>query len=340
MTVSNPYLLPQSERYSWVRKHLSIVSWMERYYPVYAKALTRLSTPGARFNGPCFGHKEEKGNALLVDEVTGRVLCYGECGWKGIDLTELEYLRAGGSKQAACKRLLLLWQKGLLRTKEETPPQPTRRKKRESPPMGRQAGPRPVKVNWDWRENLRALSVRHCRMLANQRGVSEATVREAERRGLLFAIRSLEGWAWLVTDSERQTASWRLLSGQPWKSGRVKAKCLPGSDAKRIIGVREALGYEWAVLVEGGPDLLAALELWPDQGVVCALSANSRFDEQQLTDLYNAKVSVLVYPHNDVSGQRALLEWKRSLCGHRIQMEWSDLGGYKDLNDYLTRRML
>jgi hypothetical protein len=335
MTTSDPYTLPQSERYGWIRQHLSIMSWIERYHPTYAAGLMRLNTPGARFNGPCFGHKEEKGNALLVDEVTGRVVCYGECGWKGIDLTELEYIRAAGSKQAACERLLSAWQKGLLRTKETACASAThQRTKRESPINTTQTGPRPVSV-WDWREQLRSLTVRQRQTLASQRGLKTENIREAERRGLLYAIRSLEGWAWLITDGERQTASWRLFSGQPWRSGRVKAKCLPGSKAASIIGVREALQYDWAVLVEGGPDLLAAMDVWFDLGVVCALSANSRFDEQQLTDLKEAEVGMVICAHNDASGRKAAAEWERQLRSVRIRVRHYDLHGHKDLNNYV-----
>ena len=154
---------------------------------------------------------------------------------------------------------------------------------------------------------------------------------EAERRGLLFACKSLEGWAWLVTDGDRQTASWRRLDGQPWRGGRVKAKCLPLTEAKRIIGVREALSYKWSVLVEGGPDLLAALDLWPDRGVLCALSANSDFQQQQLIAVKEAKVKVLICAHNADKGLRAGARWERQLGG----VEWFNLRGCKDLNDYV-----
>jgi hypothetical protein len=114
----------------------------------------------------------------------------------------------------------------LLRAKEEPPLYPTRREKKRSPLNAVQTGPRPVKVNWDWRENLRALTDEQRQTLARQRGLRVSVIKEAERRGLLFAVKSLEGWAWLVTDGKRETASWRRLDGQPWKAGGTQGKVL------------------------------------------------------------------------------------------------------------------
>jgi hypothetical protein len=37
-------------------------------------------------------------------------------------------------------------------------------------------------------------------------------------------------------------------------------------DANCLVGVKEALRYRLVVLVEGGPDLLTALDLWPNRG--------------------------------------------------------------------------
>ena len=80
--------------------------------------------------------------------------------------------------------------------------------------------------------------------------------------GLLSCADSREGRAWIITDSRRRNAQaapdiWPTMGAHR----RMKAWTLPGSQAAWPIGLREASSFSAIALVEGGPDLLAALHL-------------------------------------------------------------------------------
>jgi hypothetical protein len=97
--------------------------------------------------------------------------------------------------------------------------------------------------------------------IAMLRSLSPEGVALAHERGLLFCADTIEGRAWIVTDSRRNNAQARRMDGEKWERIDAKAWTLPGSVGALPIGLHEALDFPNIALVEGGPDLLAAFHL-------------------------------------------------------------------------------
>jgi hypothetical protein len=153
--------------------------------------------------------------------------------------------------------------------------------------------------------------------IAELRGLSCESVSIAAGRGLLFCADSIEGRAWIISDSYRKNAQARLLSGRPWAAG-MKAKTLPGSEAAWPIGLREAEPFQGIALVEGGPDLLAAIHLAWCIGAedliapVAMLGASNQIPETALS-LFASK-RVRIFMHEDVAGHNAARRWALRLA--------------------------
>lgn len=172
--------------------------------------------------------------------------------------------------------------------------------------------------------------------IAKLRGLSVEGVALAVERGLLYCAESREGRAWILTDSRRVSAQARRLDGQPWERIRAKAWTLPGSEAAWPIGLPEAAAYPGIALVEGGPDLLAALHLAVTQGTadrmapVVMLGAGQCIPREALP--FFARKRVRIFLHADEAGQQAGQRWHQ-----RIKAAAQVVDGYLceggDLND-------
>jgi hypothetical protein len=141
--------------------------------------------------------------------------------------------------------------------------------------------------------------------------------------------------SWVITDRTREQAMRRRLDGMPY-SGGAKSKLLPGCSGKTQIGLFEALSCqgEQIVIVEGGPDLLAALGYFSNSGVVCMPSAHTDFCTIACKEL--ARRKVLIIPHADEAGMKALARWEQQL-GRKADIEWIELDdGAKDFNQWLS----
>jgi len=188
-------------------------------------------------------------------------------------------------------------------------------------------------------------------LLAKLRNLNLEAVQVASERGLLLFADMHDGdstiTAWIITDQDRRNGQARRLDGLCWQSlpGTPKAKTLPGSQAARPVGIGEAAAYPCIALVEGGPDLLAALHFAWAEGhegevtPVAMLGASLTIPDDALP-MFTGK-RVRIFPHLDNAGQEAAVRWERQLtsagaavdCFNLANIRTSDRGPVGDLND-------
>jgi hypothetical protein len=167
---------------------------------------------------------------------------------------------------------------------------------------------------------LRPAQAGELEALAKLRGFKVETLAEAQRRGLL-AFASVWGRvAWCVCDPGGRIAEGRRLDGLPWEAyGSMPArKCHAwGGQKNWPVNLEKAAQSSKLAIVEGGPDLLSALEIMRREGaagvdVVALLgAANTRLDAAALP-FFKGKI-VRLFPHADEAGQRAAREWALAL---------------------------
>ena len=185
------------------------------------------------------------------------------------------------------------------------------------------------------------------RAMAQQRGLSVEGLELASDRGLLW-FGSPKGLpAWIVTDGERINAQARQMNGARWEHlpNPPKAYTLPGSQARWGIGAKEADGFPFVALTEGGPDFAAAHCFIVAEGreadvaVVGMMGAYNDHLETALTYLANKRVRI--FPHADAAGEFAAVRWAAQLerVGCTVDafrfngLRRADGGAVKDLND-------
>ncbi len=165
------------------------------------------------------------------------------------------------------------------------------------------------------------------RRLAALRGVSEAAVVKMAERGLLYFCEYHGRECWLITDRDKINAQVRRLDGGKW--GEVKALTLPNSWAKWPIGIGTAGAN--ILLVEGGPDLLAACEAILaeklDCSPVCMFGAALEIHPAAVPLFYRKRVCIV--PHNDEAGGKAAAKWMKQIQGEIRPLP----AAVKDLND-------
>ncbi|MDC0065544.1 CHC2 zinc finger domain-containing protein [Verrucomicrobia bacterium] len=153
--------------------------------------------------------------------------------------------------------------------------------------------------------------------LAKLRNVSPEAVGFCVNRGLLFFSKWKSQPAWLITDRTRINSQVRRLDGKPWKQVKAKAWTIKGSKALWPIGVEEAIPYPNILLVEGGPDLLAAAHFIccenreEDTAIIAILGATHSIPGEALVHLAGKRVRI--YGHNDTSGSAAVTRWANQL---------------------------
>jgi hypothetical protein len=181
--------------------------------------------------------------------------------------------------------------------------------------------------------------------IARLRGLSPEGVSLAVERGLLFCADSEEGRAWVLADSKRVNAQARRLDGKLWERIDAKAWTLPGSVGNWPIALREALDFPAIVLVEGGPDLLAAFHLaWCSDAEsylgVIAMMGRPPILESVLPRFAGKRVRI--FADADEQGLEAEGRW-----WHQLESAGAKVDGYsfadflrsdgepvKDLNDF------
>ena len=195
-------------------------------------------------------------------------------------------------------------------------------------------------------------------LVAESRHISmEAVSLGLVLRTLTFSI--VQGYrCWMLTDAEGRCAEARRLDGMPFPEcgplARRKAHTLRGSRKSWPVGVavlRRVPDFRTLLLVEGGPDYLAALhfaqglERWDVLPVaMLGRGTGTKIDPAAL-ELMRGR-SVRIYPHNDADGGgvKSARIWATQLheVGCEVDLfEFSDLHStdgtpIKDLNDCTT----
>lgn len=181
--------------------------------------------------------------------------------------------------------------------------------------------------------------------LAALRGLSVDGCLLCAERGLLrFCI-----WrgqpCWVVTDSLRINAQVRRMSGQRWSEIDAKAWTFRGSRAAWPLGIGESRLYRVVLLVEGGPDLLAAHHFihahlrQGDAAAVALLGASHAIPNDVLPEFKGKRVRICA--HADTAGINAAERWRAQLRGLAQKVDVADFsplwkadgGEVKDLND-------
>jgi hypothetical protein len=118
----------------------------------------------------------------------------------------------------------------------------------------------------------------------------------------------------------------------------LKAKTLPGSLAQIPVGRYFDTRFPLVVVVEGGPDVLAAyaaihrLGLLDKVSVCGVLGAGMRIPPGAIASMAGRRVRIL--QHNDSAGYKAADEWAKQLHGCRAKVDiWTPGADGADLND-------
>lgn len=157
---------------------------------------------------------------------------------------------------------------------------------------------------------------------------------------------------WIVTDETRRIAEARRLDGKPFPAvgtlGERKAHTIKGSTKAWPVGLRlrivpERLREFAVVLVEGGPDLMAAyaaLARLPmgarDVHPVAMLGTSATIALDALGAVAGRVVVILA--HGDDPGREAGRRWAKQLSGAGCRVTVRGLPDGKDLSDLLTER--
>lgn len=207
--------------------------------------------------------------------------------------------------------------------------------------------PNPVRTN-----NATGLSLHHGtpaqhQTLADLRNVGTMAVKLAVENSLLRFGTWHDQAVWAVTDPTENNTQLRRMDGKPMKVGdnERKSHTVKGSTASWPIGIKQALDVPCIMLVEGGPDMLAAYSriVWEnreaDTRPVAMLGASNSIPDIALP--YFRKKRVRIYPHCDEAGVRAAERWSEQLlpAGCRpmtfslMGLEQRDGSPVGDLND-------
>jgi hypothetical protein len=302
--------------------------------------------------GQCPFHAGRRKTFTVSDERPDCAHCYGaSCGWDG-DVFQFFRDRHGVDFPAAVAALAGM--AGL------APLPPGVKIKAGAKPRAEK--PRPAMEKPEMPE-LRPLTDDEQARLANLRGVSLAGVKRAiEERLVFFSYWPLAGngeadsrtrTAWCVTDDSRLTAAFRRMDGAPWfeecKSWNLK-------NARWTVGVASLRGRSRVLLVEGGPDMLAAWHIIEMHGeaehvAVVAMLGGAGIAPEALELLQGCQVRIIADHDEPVertftkqppvtvrAGLEAAGRWLWQLRDAGIAADVVNLGalemeGVKDLND-------
>jgi hypothetical protein len=310
-----------SQLFEWNRSYISLLGFINAELP----GLKPLSIGENKC--PLPKHQENEGQSFYIDERRGRCYCRGRCNITGADISQIGAIIWNCTNTEAAKRIY--------NDRAKYPRRKTwarvGRKKRSH-------------YTWNWGAHLTKLTKSEMSDLAWQRQIPKSGIQRASSLGLLWRLPAnfnseksrRQGDAWVITDSTLKQAMRRRMDGDNWYGG-AKSKLLPGCSGKTEIGLKEALSHKRIVVVEGGPDLLAALGYFPGRGVICMPSAYTDFSSQARRALIKPRYTISIIPHNDEAGTKALERWTQQL--RKAQIEWMELPeGIKDFNDWLSLR--
>lgn len=195
--------------------------------------------------------------------------------------------------------------------------------------------------------------------VAWKRQISVEAVKKASQLGLLYRSNVCQQSSWLLTDPARRIAEARRLSGEPFPPlGQLmsrKAHTIHGSSKSWPVGVALLESYPTAraiMLVEGGPDYLAALHFSLLMGEHNVLPIAMLGRQSGQAGIHPLALNLLrgrrvrIYPHADADGggMKSANGWATQLhrCGCSVDfytfnnLQRSDGTPVKDLNDLTT----
>jgi hypothetical protein len=193
-----------------------------------------------------------------------------------------------------------------------------------------------------WPPDIKEPSEAECRALGELRSLSPEAFFTAGRLGTLKVATVYSAPAWIITDPSGICAEARRFDGARY--GDKKSFALPGSKKSWPVGIetsRPELGALGNILlVEGGPDYFAALELATQSEInfrpAAMLGANCSIGPEAERHFHGA--TVLIIPHNDPAGIRAGERWaeQSSALGAKKIFVQSLPIEHDDLNEFLS----
>ena len=192
--------------------------------------------------------------------------------------------------------------------------------------------------------------------VARSRGLHPYAVKMAVELGTLRFGKVCGYPSWILLDGSMTLAEARRIDGRPFEAiGKLpmrKAHTLAGSSKSWPLGLKLSQGGPEAgrgiLLVEGGPDYLAALAflVWFQRlgfQPVAMLGKSNRISPEALEMLAGRRVRI--YPHHDPGGggMEAAQAWHDQLAGHDCKVDGFSFEGLTrkdgkpvtDLNDLL-----
>jgi len=201
----------------------------------------------------------------------------------------------------------------------------------------------------DARGDLRKGSQDELAVVARRRRLGLRELHLCQELGLLRFCNNWRGdtWAWCVTDASRRLVTARRMDFQKWAhGGKSDTSILQPGDGKRMVGIDLLGRYENVFLVEGMPNLLAAVcmiyrgkpeRVWEWTAVGISGSANLRNDD--IEQLKGRQVTVI--GDHDNAGRQHAAKWLNQLRGAGIAAfawDWQNQPETTDLNDYVSRK--
>jgi hypothetical protein len=182
--------------------------------------------------------------------------------------------------------------------------------------------------------------------LSLARGVSHEAVELAVHRGLLWFGYFRHQPAWFLTDSSRRVIQARRMDNMRWWRSGPKALTISGGQGSWPVGASEAGPFSSVLLMEGGPDLLAAFHflILADRvstvTAVSMLGAANQIHPDAL-GLLSGK-SVRIIPHRDEpdeKGRRAGIDaarrWQNQLQSVGANAKIINIGDFMPQTEYL-----
>jgi hypothetical protein len=195
---------------------------------------------------------------------------------------------------------------------------------------------------------FKAPSIDDCRAIAQARAIDAGAISLAGLWGTI-KIGPVFGFAsWVLTDAKKVVAEARRLDNQKYPAfgnlGERKSHTFKGSKKNWPVGlgVPQLGAVERILIVEGGPDYLAGVDLMVNyassDAIVCAmLGGESLIRDIALVRLQTKIVRIMC--HNDPAGYGAAGRWFHQLKNAGCQdVETVELEApYSDLNDFMAK---
>jgi hypothetical protein len=204
------------------------------------------------------------------------------------------------------------------------------------------------------------LTPKEMETIAALRKIDVEALQWVAHEGILRWAKVCNEPSWLLTDSEHLVAEARTLSGALYPAfgdrlSERKAHTIRGSLKAWPVGtalLRKYTSITEIMLVEGGPDLLAAHHFLRRLGIsnvlpIALLGANAGKHgiSPEALNLFSGR-HVRIYPHNDPTGRDSLFNWLPQLKAAGCEVSRRSFAGIlrpdgtpaNDLNDLTSRQ--